>query len=277
MMERRDFLTTSALAAGMASFMPSLAGAQTPNYFDGHDLYVLMKFVLDPEDERAKKKNWSPEGKRQLIEDFAAKALVPACKRLGVGPVGVFHVRDGKPSDPVFILIRHQNLESIFTLAWRLNQDADFMLDAESFLNTEINDPAFVRIHSTIFASFNECKRIEVPKTQSPDRIYQLRRYEGHNEVKCWKKVEMFDAGGEIALFRAKGLAPVFFGKALVGENLPNLTYMVTFENEAEQKAAWDRFVKSPEWKEMSGDPQYKDTVSHIENLILQAADCSQI
>ena len=41
------------------------------------------------------------------------------------------------------------------------------------------------------------------------------------------KKIEMFNTGGELALFREVGMDPVFFGEALLGTRVPNLTYML--------------------------------------------------
>jgi hypothetical protein len=107
-------------------------------------------------------------------------------------------------------------------------------------------------------------------------RIFELRRYESHN-IKAGKlKVEMFDEG-EIDVFRKTGLTPVFFGETLVGDLMPNLLYMLTFENMAERDAAWDRFRVHPDWKRMAAMERYKDTVSNISDTILQPASFSQV
>jgi hypothetical protein len=108
-------------------------------------------------------------------------------------------------------------------------------------------------------------------------RIFQMRIYEGHSMIKARKKVEMFNTGGEIDLFTKCGLKPVFFGESVVGPILPNLTYMVSFADVAEQKACWAKFINSPEWKKLSGDPQYKETVSNITNLELKPTSYSQV
>ncbi|MCA9419313.1 MAG: NIPSNAP family protein, partial [Candidatus Omnitrophica bacterium] len=91
------------------------------------------------------------------------------------------------------------------------------------------------------------------------------------------KKIHMFNEGGEIDLFRRVGLAPVFFGEALVGSLLPHLTYMVTFEDMEAHDKNWKAFIDSPEWKELKENPYYKDTVSNITKIFLRAADCSDI
>ena len=108
-------------------------------------------------------------------------------------------------------------------------------------------------------------------------RIYELRIYESHNYKAAQKKIEMFNEGGEIEIFKKTGLNPVFFGETLVGPLMPNLTYMLVFDDMADRDKNWKVFADSPEWKELSSDPQYKDTVSNISDIILSPASCSQI
>ena len=42
---------------------------------------------------------------------------------------------------------------------------------------------------------------------------------------------------------------------ALVGGNLPNLTYMLAFDSLTQREQAWGTFVSSPEWKKLSSQP----------------------
>ena len=87
----------------------------------------------------------------------------------------------------------------------------------------------------------------------------------------------MFNEGGEIDIFRKTGLRPVFFGETLIGQRLPNLTYMLAFENLAARDKHWEIFQNDPEWKELRADKQYADTVSNITDIILQPVSYSQI
>ena len=89
----------------------------------------------------------------------------------------------------------------------------------------------------------------------------------------------MFNDAGEIKLFRETGLNPVFFGRAIAGTKMPNLTYMLGFNSMEEQKAAWKKFVSHPEWKKISGMPEYSDKaiLCGITNISLTAAPYSQI
>ncbi|MBC8116644.1 MAG: NIPSNAP family protein, partial [Candidatus Saccharimonas sp.] len=92
------------------------------------------------------------------------------------------------------------------------------------------------------------------------------------------KKIEMFNQG-ELSIFRRVGLTPVFFGEALVGARLPNLTYLLAFPDETARTAAWNTFRNDPEWKTLRAIPEYEDKriVSKITNKLLTPAEYSQI
>ena len=89
-------------------------------------------------------------------------------------------------------------------------------------------------------------------------------------------KVDMFNSG-EIQIMRDTELAPVFYGEALAGENLPNLTYMVSASDREAHKAHWSKFGEHTEWKRMREMEKYKDTVSKITNYFLIPTSYSKI
>ena len=154
-----------------------------------------------------------------------------------------------------------------------------FWNEGASYLNTELSDPKFIRIEKILYKNFKYLPVIEVPKQKMDNsgRIYEVRIYESHSLKAAKKKIEMFNEGGEIEIFKKTGLNPVFFGETIAGPMMPNLTYMLVFDDMADRDKNWKVFVNSPEWKELSGDMQYKDTVSNISDIILSPASCSQI
>ena len=109
-------------------------------------------------------------------------------------------------------------------------------------------------------------------------RLFELRTYESHSKHANKKKIEMFNTG-EIAIFRRTGLTPVFFGETLIGSKLPNLIYMLVFENMADHDKSWGTFGPDPEWKKLSSTPGFTDPeiVSNISNIFLRPAAYSQI
>jgi hypothetical protein len=138
-------------------------------------------------------------------------------------------------------------------------------------------DPVYTRIESSLLAAIEGMPKLEKPDAGKP-RLLNLRIYESHNERAARKKIEMFNKG-EIAIFRRVGLTPVFFGEAVIGALVPNLTYMLVFPDEDGRKAAWDKFRGDPEWIKLKAIPEYadKEIVSHITNRILTPTQYSEI
>jgi hypothetical protein len=259
-MKRRDVLAASCLA-GLAP----LARAAAPARAEGpaKQVFDLRLYQVKSEEQGAR------------LEEFLAKAATAAFNRAGVSPVGVFRFADGKAPDR-YVLLPHGSCQSVMSLTARLMGDEQFLKDGAAWLDLPRSDPLYERIESSLLLGFDEAPRVVAPEPK-PGRLFQLRIYESHSLKKAQKKVEMFNAGGEIALFRRTGMNVVFFGEAIVSPRLPHLTYMLTFESKDAQKAAWATFLGSPEWRKMSGDPQYRDTVSRITNIELLPAACSQI
>src|SRR5207244_11692593 len=138
--------------------------------------------------------------------------------------------------------------------------------------------PGFERIDSWFLLAFSGMPKIEQPpySREKKARIFELRTYESHSEIKALKKVAMFNSG-EIDVMREVGLAPVLYGQALIGRDLPHLTYMLSAEDREAHKNHWGAFGKHPTWKKMDADPQYKDTVSKITSRFLAPTSYSQI
>ena len=142
------------------------------------------------------------------------------------------------------------------------------------------SDPAYLRADSSLLVAFSSMPQIEIPpqKTAGKSRIFELRTYESHSKPANLKKIQMFDEG-EIGIFRRTGLTPVFFGDALIGGRLPNLTYMLVFDDMSARDVAWRTFVSDPEWQKLSTTPGYTDPeiITDITNVLLRPAAYSQL
>ncbi len=217
--------------------------------------------------------------KKGMLDKFMREAAIPALNRLGIGPVGAFSVKYGTSSPSLYLLLPHATCESALNVNRNLLDDKQFLKDGAEFLNASLSDPAFMRMESRLMKAFSHMPKVEVPEAVKgvKSRIFEMRTYESHSEIKSKKKIEMFNEGGEIAVFRKTGLHPVFFGESLYGPKLPNLVYMLSFEDMATRDKNWKQFVTSPEWKELSGKQEYKETVSNISDVILRPKGYSQI
>ena len=268
-MRRRQFLTRS-LAAATASTLGNpaeLAAAQQAGSSQTRQFYELRQYRLQ----------MGPQAK--LLDDFLSGALIPALNRLGITPVGAFHLDIGPETPTLYLLLPSSDCELLATADLRMAEDTTFLKAAEPFWNAPAVQPAFVRVESSLLLAFEGWPALTLPSStaQHGKRIFQLRTYESPTYVAHVRKVEMFHRG-EFAIFERTGLHPVFFSRTLVGPRQPSLTYMLTFADQAELNANWAKFGADPEWKKLSTAPRYSDPiVSNITNLILSPAEYSQI
>ncbi len=254
----------------------SVAAAEQKNHGQGaREYYELRAYRL------------KSGGNRELLDNYLEKAAIPALNRLGCKPVGVFMQaeRSGAASgtevrdpDVVFVLIPIASLETFGTLSSRLQADPEFNRSGQEYLNLPKSNPAFERIESWLLLAFAGMPKLELPDycREKKQRIFELRTYESHSELKALKKVDMFNSG-EIDIMREVGLGPIFFGQALIGSGLPHLTYMLSAESEELHKKHFGGFSKHPAWDKLKNDPQYADTVSKIKNRFLAPVPYSQI
>lgn len=258
-MERRDFLAGAALTgAGLATLGANAEEPALEREYYEHRTYQLL-----------------PGDRNGAIHEFLEKAAIPAWNRLGIGPVGVFTGVYGGEWTNLEVLLPHKSLESIAAASAALAADAEFQRAGADFLNVPASAPEFVHYSSSLMRAFAGMPQLKAPEKKG--RIFEIRTYESHSEKIAKKKIEMFNEGGEIAIFLETGLTPVFFGETLIGPRMPNLTYMVVFEDMADHDASWAKFSASDKWKALSGDEQYKDTVSNIHNRILRPTGYSQV
>ncbi len=264
-MKRRTFLTSSLAATGLAGFRLRAAddAARPAREFYELRLYHLRR---------------GP--KQKLFDDYAREAAIPALNRIGIGPVGAFQVATGPDSPTAYLLIPYKSAEDFVTATNRMRADAGYQKAGAEFINASASDPAYVRVESSFMVAFAGMPKLEVPagaKTNQP-RLFELRTYESHSKKANQTKIKMFNEG-EIAIFRRTGLQPVFFGETLIGNKLPNLTYMLVFDNMAAHDKNWGTFVSDPDWKKLSTTPGYTDPeiVSNITNLFLRPTPYSQI
>jgi hypothetical protein len=262
MANRRNFLAAAGIGLAAGPGLGAAQGAEGPQ--GGRDLYELRHYRVADESQRAG------------LDAFLRDAAIPAMNRIGIAPVGVFYPE--KDVSPVYVLLRHRSMESVASSAQKLAADAEYLRLGAAFLDAPAEKPAFQRVETSLFLAFPGMPAIEQP-VKGPGRIFQLRTYESPSVKTGRKKIEMFDEAGEIAIFRRVGLHPVFFAEAIAGPKMPNLTYMLGFSGREELDANWATFRTDPEWKRLSGMPEYADKaiLSGITNILLKPAEYSQV
>jgi hypothetical protein len=259
-MKRREFVAATCLA-GLAPWS-EVTAAQAAARPARKQYLELRLYLLDSAE------------KQNLLIDFFRRAAIPALNRLGIGPVGVFTFMEEQTPN-LYVLLPHNSAGSLAS-AGRLMADPQYRKAGATVIESPKEDPAYRRIESSLLLAFDGVPKVQTP-VKGPARMFQLRTYESHNDERARKKIAMFNTGGELEIFRRTGLPVVFFGETLIGTKMPNLTYMLGFNNMEANKKGWEAFLADPQWEKLKNDPAYKDTVSNITNILLRPASCSQI
>jgi len=259
-MNRREFLATgvAGLAATNLAGGSANAGSTAPRQFFEWRQYHLRTGTH-----------------KNMVGEFLKSVGIAALNRIGIKPVGVFTPVYGPSNAKLYVLLVHDSLDSVLNASARLLEDKEVQEKGASFLDASQSEPAYVRFENSLLVAFSHMPKLEVPALK--ERIFELRIYESHSAKMGKKKVEMFNEGGEIAIFKKTGLTPVFFGETIIGPSLPNLNYMLAFKDMADRDQRWQVFRDDPDWKKLSANPAYRDTVSNTTDIILRPAEYSQI
>jgi hypothetical protein len=250
-------------------------------------LIILLVFITTnsfastPKQQYYQIKVYHLSGKAQeaRVDAYLKDAYLPALHRAGIPLVGVFKPLDSDTLSGklVYVLIPFKTVDQFINLPAQLEKDKVYIESGKSFLDAAYNDPAYKRYESIFLKAFMNFPQFVAPKFSNPasERIYELRSYESATDVKAIKKIEMFNQGGEIAIFNKLQFNPVFWGEVLTGSRMPNLMYMTTFTDRKSHDEHWKAFGDDPDWKKLLGMKEYENTVSKADINLLKPADYS--
>ncbi len=247
-----------AASAGASAGGLSAADPAKPQYFE------LQYFYL---------RNGNQPGR---VSDFFQHVYAPALAKLGLPPFGFFQPVISAESPYWLVLLTLPSLESIETISSRLAADAEYTRGADAFLAGE---PPYVRREISLLRAFDGMPKLVPPaQKQNGGRIFEIRTYESNTSATLKRKVKMFETG-EIGIFQRLGMSPVFFAQTVIGRNMPNLTYMLAYDDLAMRDKVWQAFGADPEWQKLRSAPGNSDAeiVSNISNSIVRPAPFSQV
>ncbi|MFK7812504.1 MAG: NIPSNAP family protein [Maribacter sp.] len=223
--------------------------------------------------------SFETDAEQSTTDDYLENAFLPALKKFDIQNVGVFKPR---PTDSItpkktFVLIPFKSLVQFQLIDDALAADNAYKKAGEKYLSAAHDNAPYQRIESTLMKAFIDMPQMQASKLDGPrkDRIYELRSYEAATEELYKKKVDMFNAGGEVTLFDRLGFNAVFYAEVLSGPTMPNLMYMTTHANQESRDANWKAFVDSPEWTKLKVIPKYQNTVSKNVTLFLYPTEYS--
>ena len=219
------------------------------------------------------------ESQENLLDAYLRDAYMPALKRMGIQNVGVFKIHPDPYtlSNKIYVLIPFPSLDIIHGVDSRLADDTIYNQAGKDYIQASYDQPPYQRLNTVLMTAFEDMPKMRPTQLTGPreERIYELRSYESPTEAIFKNKVEMFNAGGEVALFDDLGFNAVFYAEVIAGDKMPNLMYMTTFTDRESRDAHWKNFGDAPKWKELSSMPKYQNNVSHIDKTFLYPTDYS--
>lgn len=228
---------------------------------DNREYYQIKTYTFDSETQE------------NTTDNYLKDAFLPALKRQGISNIGVFKLRPGYNinTNKTYVLIPFSNLEVFNAVEEQLAKDTAYLNAGKEYLEASHEKAPYKRIQSTLIRAFKDMPKMQPTEVSGDrkDRVYELRSYEGPNETYYQRKVHMFNEGGEITLFDTLGFNAVFYGDVISGDKMPNLMYMTTFKDMQTRDKLWKDFVNSDKWSEIKDLPQYKNTVSHADIMLL--------
>jgi hypothetical protein len=257
-MTRRKFVP--ALAAGGS--LLSSAQSKAPSIYEIRT--ILLRNTAD--------------NQRGRLTDFLQHAAAPAFARAGIAPCAYFASMIAEETPFVMTIATYASLAGMEQQRAKLSADAEYKkalaaYNAQPGLNYE-------RIDSMLGRAFPGFPEMIVPTDTAgrSGRIFELRRYESNNATTLGSKIKMFESG-EIAIFQRLGMRPVFFAETIVGARMPNLVYMLSYDDLAAREKLWKAFGADPEWQKIRVIPGNTDAeiVSHISNSLLQPLPFSPV
>lgn len=227
-MQRRSFL---AICGALGGFNPPVARAAAEKKTR---FYVLEQFFM---------KN-GPQTDR--LNEFMSTAVLPALNEAHSGPKIYLQALVAPHMPQLAAIYGFESLDHMWQVHTRISQNKELMKKEEEFESR--SEDTFEYMNSALLEAADYSPEIVVPsKPPETPRVFELRVY--HSPT--WRQLQALHerfAGPEIKIFHRVGVHPILYSSTVIGPQLPNLTYLIPFENLAAREKAWNAFGADPEW-----------------------------
>ena len=190
------------------------------------------------------------------LHDFMSHAYLPAVRRFHTGPT-IFLEALVAPHLPQFaIVMGFASASDALSLYTRLHQQEGYAAAVERWEGGP-NAP-YEQTASSLLEAADYSPEIPADEPAKQPRIFELRTY--HSPT--WRQLGALHqrfAGREIPIFHRNGIHPLFYTSTVFGNNLPNLTYLIPFDDLAAREKAWTAFGSDAEWLKVRKESVAKD------------------
>jgi hypothetical protein len=180
------------------------------------------------------------------IHEFLKNGMLPALARAGAGPAIALEALVAPHMPQVVLLFGCSSFEDLWTMHNKITQDTEYrkqMGIVEQGEEAPFESEQVMLLQATPFSP----ELVADKEPRKTPRVFELRVY--HSPT--WRQLRALHerfAGPEIQIFHRSGVNPVLYSSTIIGPNMPNLTYLIPFENLDAREKAWAKFGADPEW-----------------------------
>jgi hypothetical protein len=227
-MDRRDFLGAVAAAPLSGAFAGQDSSSKKPG------CYVVQHYRLQ----------LGSQGTR--LSEFISKSYLPAVARAQGGPTLVLDAQLSEHLPLVTVIDAYASTEEMFGIRARLLADKVFQESTDAWQAGP--ERPFESLSSELLEAPAFAPAFTPPATRpKASRIFEMRIYQTHTSKELRGLVERF-AEAEVKILSRAGSDPVMFGTTLFGNDRPNLTWMLAFDDMAAREKFSAAFNADPEW-----------------------------
>jgi len=256
MLNRRAFVGS---ALGAAALAPAATTAEKRTRF-----YVLESFKM------------RFGSGVQRVHDYLTRAALPAMRRVHDGPTLVLEAFAAPHIPEILTIYGFPSLDELWRVHTKAMADETLLKGLETM---EASEPAFESIDTTLLlAADYSPEPVALDPPPSAPRVFELRVYHSPTLRQLHDLHERF-SGSETGIFHRAGIQPVFYSSTMIGVNVPNLAYLIPFEDLAAREKAWAAFSADPEWAKVRAESVRKsgEVVASINLSLYRATAYSPI
>jgi hypothetical protein len=206
----------------------SLAGAAP----EKRRVFVLEQYFF---------KNGTQPGR---FDEYVTKGALPALGKAHNGPKIILTALAAPHMPQAAVIMGFQSIDELWAVREKITADAELANALESWESNP--EQPYEYFSTSLLEATPYCPEVVQEPRKSP-RIFELRTY--HSPT--WRQLKALHerfAESEIKIFHRVGVNPILYTSTILGPNMPNLTYVIPFENLAAREKAWDAFGADPEW-----------------------------
>lgn len=181
--------------------------------------------------------------------EFMEKTQLPVLKQATKTPPVFLEALIASHMPQTMSIIGFESHEQVLKAKEQMSANAPFRKGFSSWESAE--EPPYEHYSETLLEATDYSP--ELNRAQNAPRVFELRVYHSPTHRQLAALHERF-AGPEIRIFHRCGIHPVLYTSTLAGQQMPNLTYLIPFDNLAAREKAWATFGADPEWAKVRNE-----------------------